>query len=167
MLLAWLQVLRGLKPNAILTGNMQPSQHKRWKLRGPSRNGQQQAAAQSRMGACSGAKQTRLDSAKEPRAPTGAPQYESAGPCRGASSLEAGEKYQQANCSDSVRRGLQEVQAGSEKPSAEERKARKRAKKQKQKQAAEADPARKAQEKAKKAKRKALRKARLSGSSSV
>lgn len=157
-----LQVLRGLTPNAILTGNMRPSQHKHWKLRattGEASDSQQQNTVADAQHLCS-------DTLKQSRPSTTATceagrknSRERSHSCEGGSSAADRRPHDaQINGEESPRFAPD----GTEKLSEEERRARKRAKKLRQKLAQETDPERKAREKLKRAKRRALKKAKPS-----
>ena len=176
-----MQVLRGLKANAILTGNMQPSQHKRFKLSGSkleSSQGQQNGVP----AACTPGHQIKFKAVQK-QSPSAAKKASIAltlkrgsgvvaeGSVGGlldepgiihASSESNKSKHDKANGNDDS--DEQKVPNGCDKLSDEERKARKRAKKQRQKQAQQNDPARKAREKENRARRKALKKGNASGS---
>ena len=157
-------MLRGLTPNAILTGNMRPAQHKHWKLsagiEGTS-DSQQQGIASSAgpqhqscgtlkqrgplAGAtCQGRTETRREEGLQ---------------CKADGSAVDAKPY---NAQKSNVDSPQSAPDGAEKLTEEERRARKRAKKLRQKLAQETDPERKAREKQKQAKRRALKKAKLS-----
>ena len=146
-----LQVLRGLVANAILTGNMQASQHQRWKLSASatgsgsiSKVAQKKLAADLKQDGNAGAETAAL-SAQRPH----------------NSATDFGEKQPAYSCS--AMGSGKEVTPGcteSAKLPEEERKARKRAKKQRQKQAARMDPLRRAQEKDKRTKRRCAKKAK-------
>lgn len=180
-----MQVLRGLKANAILTGNMRPSQHKRFKLSGSkpeSSSGQQNGVP----AACTPGHPIKSGSTPEAvqnQSPSALQKANNALTLKGGSAVVAEgsvgglldepgithassesnkSEHDKANGDDDS--DEQKVPNGCDKLSEEERKARKRAKKQRQKQAQQKDPARKAQEKENRARRKALKKGNASGS---
>ena len=183
-LCAQLQVLRGFKANAILTGNMQPSRHRRFKLSGSKpefSNGQQNGAPaahtpghQFKPGSTPAPVQQQSPSAgkKASVAVTfeGGFGVISEGSVGGLPD-ETGVVHTSSERSKSKdKKGNgdggsdeQKVPNGCDKLSEEERKARKRAKKQRQKQAQRSDPARKAREKENRARRRALKKGNALG----
>ncbi len=168
----WLQVLRGLKANAILTGNMRSSQHQRWKLSGSdpaiasdsAMKGVANSIEHGVMGAGAGA----LSEQRVHDSATTASVSDFEGHALCASCLPNKElnldktKKQPAHHSNAVvsSKLVTPGCTGSAKVSDEERRARKRVKKQRQKQAAQTDPVKKDREKEKRARRKSARKAK-------
>jgi hypothetical protein len=180
---AQVQVLRGFKANAILTGNMPPSRHKRFKLSGSkpeSSNGQQNGAPAAR----TPGHQFKSESTPAPmqqQSPSAGKRASIAFPSKGSGVVvegsvgglpdETGIVHTSSERSKSKhKKGYgdgdfdeHKVPNGCDKLSEEERKARKRAKKQRQKQAQKSDPARKAREKENRARRRALKKGNALG----
>jgi len=162
---AFLQVLRGLKANAILTGNMQASQHKRFKLSASSAAVIHAATGASFMlySSAAGTASILEHIPKNNQAAAHAESQNTSAIVLAKSAGKAiGHKKQHAQEGKAAVSGGRTKHncTGSEKLSEEERKARKRAKKQKQKQAQEDNPVSKAREKKKRAKRKAMKKAK-------
>ena len=161
--------MRGLKANAILTGNMQSSKHKRFKLSASSAMAIKAAAGASSM-QHSGAADCASMLAHIPRNSLAAAyarsQDTSAFVPPKSAGKAIGQKEQHAQEGNAALSGghMKHKCIVSEKLSEEERKARKRAKKQKQKQAQEDNPVLKAREKEKRAKRKAVKKAKATTS---
>ena len=157
-------MLRGLTPNAILTGNMRPAQHKHWKLRAGTEgasDSQQQGIASSagpQHRSCGTLKQMGPLAGATRKGHTETRREESLSCKAGNCAADAKSYNAQKSSADSP----QSAPDGAEKLSEEERRARKRAKKLRQKLAQETDPERKAREKQKQAKRRALKKAKLS-----
>ena len=155
-----LQALRGLTPNAILTGNMRPSQHKHWKLRaatGEAPESQQQTTVADAQHQCCGELKHKRPSATA--ICTAGRKYlrEKRHACKEGSSA-ADKRPQDAQNYTKESPHF----APDEKLLEEEKRTRKRAKKLRQKLAQETDPERKAQEQQKRAKRRASKKAKLS-----
>lgn len=164
--------------NAILTGNMQPSQHQRWKLSSSapgSGNAQKKIAADLKQYGGAGAEIAALSEQKPHNraaaAPNGCPKKQQSSDSRltrnnGLSDL--GDKQPAIGCkATGSAKGLSLDCTGSAKLSEEERRARKRAKKQRQKQATSMDPVRRDQEKEKRTKRRRAKKAKVLGAATV
>lgn len=166
---ACLQVLRGLKANPILTGNMQSSQHKRFKLSASSAALIHAAAGANSMqhssvaGSASVLEHIPTNNQAAAHAMS---QNTSAIVLRKSAGKAVGHKKQHVQEGNAAVSGghMKHDCIGSEKLSEEERKARKIAKKQKQKQAQEDNPVLKAREKEKRAKRKAVKKVKATRS---
>ena len=157
-------MLRGLTPNAILTGNMRPAQHKHWKLSavkaGPSGSQQHGTAtsADAEHCSCRTLEQTGPSSGATRKGGTKTSREASFVAKAGGSAAKA----KLRNAQNSGEGTPQSVPDGTEKLSEEERRIKKRAKKLRQKLAQETDPERKAREQQKRAKRRTLKKAKLS-----
>lgn len=166
---ACLQVLRGLKANAILTGNMQSSQHKRFKLSASSAAAIYSAAcANSTQHSSAAGSASVLEHTPNNNQAAGYAMNQNNSDIVLPKSAEKaiGHKKQHVQEESAAVSGGQAKHNcfGSEKLSEEERKTRKRAKKQKQKQAQEDNPVLKAREKEKRAKRKAVKKVKATTS---
>ena len=179
MTTAWLQVLRGLKANAILTGNMPPSQHQRWKLSASKpavgsvhaieagAASKQRGGAGAGAGALSGQRLHRNANAASGGSLKGHTTSDSSHPDKEGSVETAKKQPAQGSTAVGPSKLVTPDCIGSAKVSEVERRARKRLKKQRQKQAAQTDPAKKDREKEKRARRKSARKAKPPESASA